>query len=56
MKNKNKLKVVSFWIGMAIVVLTHIYLLFAGLSAGQVIAHSILNLVAAALFAYGWFG
>ncbi|MBT4539347.1 hypothetical protein HOI26_02350 [Candidatus Woesearchaeota archaeon] len=56
MKDKNKLKTSSFWIGVAIVVLTHVYMLFAGLTPGQVIPHSIFNLVAVALIVYGWFG
>ncbi len=40
------------WIGVAIVVLTHVYMLVAGLPADQMMAHAILNLVAAALIGY----
>jgi hypothetical protein len=54
MKEKNKLKMGTFWAGLGIVALTHIYLLFAGLPSSQVIPHSIINLVAAVLLIYGW--
>ncbi len=53
---KNKLKQVSFGIGIVIVVGTHLYMLFAGLPADQLVAHSIINLVAGGLFAYYKFG
>ena len=56
MKNKNKWELWSFWGGMVIVVLSHVYMLFAGLPPNQVVPHSILNLVGAGLFAYAWFG
>jgi len=52
---KDKLKTGSFWVGMTIVVLSHIYMLIAGLPANQVVGHSIANLAAAGLFAYAWF-
>ena len=55
MKNKNRVKIGSFWVGMAIVVLSHLYMLIAGLPTNQIIPHSILNLIAAGLFAYVWF-
>jgi hypothetical protein len=51
----NKLKLGLFWVGVAIVVLTHIYLLFASLPTNQVMGHAILNLVAAGLIIYSWF-
>ncbi len=44
----------SFWIGVLLVVVTHIYMLVAGLPASQMMGHSILNLVAAALIVFGW--
>jgi len=46
----------SFWTGMAIVAVSHVYLLFAGLALDQVVPHSIINLVGAGLFAYARFG
>ncbi len=49
---KDKIKQLSFWAGMVIVVGTHLYMLLIGLPADQQAAHSILNLVAAGLFAY----
>ena len=52
MENKKKW---SFWIGMIIVVGTHLYMLVAGLPPGQVVPHSIINLVAAGLFTYSWY-
>ena len=51
----NKLKLGLFWSGIGIVALTHIYLLFAGLPTNQVMAHAILNLVAAGLVIGSWF-
>jgi len=51
----DKLRTGLFWVGMAIVVLSHIYMLVVGLPASQVVPHSIANLVAAGLFAYAWF-
>lgn len=53
---KNKLKQISFWTGMVIVVGTHLYMLFAGLPADQMVAHSIINLIAGGLFVYHKFG
>lgn len=44
----------SFWIGALIVVATHIYMLIAGLPQSQMVAHAILNLVAAALVIFAW--
>ena len=53
---KKEQKLWAFWIGMAIVVLSHIYMLIAGLPANQAVPHAIVNLVGAGLFAYAWFG
>ncbi|MFO0764950.1 MAG: hypothetical protein U0487_02800 [Patescibacteria group bacterium] len=44
----------SYYIGLALVVLTHIYMLVAGLPASQMMGHAIINLVAAALIGYGY--
>jgi len=49
---KDKLKQISFGIGMVIVVGTHIYMLLAGLPANQMTAHAIINLVAGGLIIY----
>jgi hypothetical protein len=54
MNQVNSLSKWSFWIGAVIVVVTHIYMLVAGLPASQMIGHAILNLVAAALVIFGW--
>jgi hypothetical protein len=44
----------SFWIGAVLVILTHIYMLVAGLSQSQMMGHAILNIIAVALMVYGW--
>ena len=44
-----KMKDVSFWIGIAIVIATHIYMLVAGLPQDQMMPHAILNLIAGGL-------
>jgi len=49
---KNKLKQVSFGIGIAIVVGTHAYMLFAGLPSSQMMGHAILNLIAGGSIIY----
>ncbi len=46
------MKKVLFWVGVGLVVATHIYMLFAGLPASMVMGHSIINLVAAVLIVY----
>ena len=48
----NKTKKIAFWIGIGIVVATHIYMLVAGLPASQMMAHAVLNLVAAGLMVF----
>ena len=50
---KKKIKNIFFWIGVGIVILTHIYMLVAGLSSSQVAAHSVANIIAAGLIIYG---
>lgn len=44
-----KTKEVLFWTGIFIVVVTHIYMLFAGLSEDQMASHAGLNLIAGGL-------
>lgn len=52
--NPKMLATWSYYIGLAIVVVTHVYMLAAGLPANQMMGHAILNLIAAALVAFGW--
>ncbi|QQR60505.1 hypothetical protein IPH19_03785 [Candidatus Uhrbacteria bacterium] len=52
--NQKSLAMWSFWIGAVIVLVTHVYMLVAGLPASQMMGHSILNLVAGALVIFGW--
>ncbi len=52
MVNK-KTKNILFWVGAGIVILTHVYMLVAGLPQSQMMGHAILNLVAAGLIVYG---
>lgn len=53
--NKSKLKASTFWIGFAIVALTHIYMLIFGLPANQMVPHAVANLIAAALVLYSYY-
>jgi len=43
-----------FGIGVAIVILSHLYMLLYGMPVNMVAAHAWLNLVAAALLIIGW--
>lgn len=52
--NTKNLATWSYYIGLAIVVATHLYMLVAGLPANMMMGHAILNLVAAGLVAFGW--
>jgi hypothetical protein len=52
----NKSVKISYWIGIFIVFVTHLYMLGYGMPADQIVGHSILNLVAGCLLAYSWFG
>lgn len=52
----SKYVVWSYWIGITIVLGTHLYMLGFGLPVEQVFTHSILNLAAGGLLAYSWFG
>lgn len=45
----------SFWLGMLIVVGSHIYMLVYGLPQEQMVPHAIVNLVAAGLFGLAWY-
>jgi len=48
----NKSSKWTFWVGVLIVIATHIYMLLAGLPQSQMAAHAVLNLVAAGLLLY----
>jgi hypothetical protein len=52
---KSKYTTWAYYVGITIVMGTHLYMLGFGLPADQVYGHSILNLVAGGLLAYGWF-
>ena len=54
MYSNNKLNWWLYIIGLVIVLGTHIYMLMYGLPQSQMMAHAILNLVAACLLATGW--
>ena len=56
MKHIKKSVVWAYWVGIAIVFGTHLYILGFGLPASQIIAHAVLNLFAGGLLAYSWFG
>jgi len=47
------IKKILFWVGVGIVVLTHIYMMTAGLPASQMMGHAIINIVAAAFIVIG---
>ena len=47
------MKKIFFWLGVAIVVATHIYMLTVGLPVSQMMAHAVINLVAAVLIVVG---
>jgi len=50
----NKLSWWMYLIGLAIVLVTHIYMLAVGLPAEQMGAHAMLNIVAGILLMAGW--
>ncbi len=52
--NAKSLATWSYYIGLAIVIATHVYMLIAGLPTNQMTGHAVLNLVAAVLIAFGW--
>ena len=43
---------VAFWLGIGIVVATHIYMLISGLPDSQMMMHAILNLIGAGLIVF----
>lgn len=49
MTSSSKLSLWLFWLGLALVTITHLYMLTMGLPASQMMGHAILNLIAAAL-------
>jgi len=55
MKGKSKAKLWSFWIGIVVVLGTHLYMLGLGLPQNQIVPHSIINLLAGALLVYAWY-
>lgn len=46
------MKKYAFYIGLFILVVTHIYMLIVGLPANQIVSHSVLNLIAGGLLTY----
>lgn len=54
MKKGDTVSWVLYGLGLAIVFLTHIYMLVAGLPESQMVGHAIANLVAGVLLAAGW--
>jgi hypothetical protein len=46
------IKKIAFWGGVAVVALTHVYMLVASLPESQMMAHAIINLVAAGAIVY----
>ncbi|MCX6714234.1 MAG: hypothetical protein NTX72_00265 [Candidatus Uhrbacteria bacterium] len=47
------IKRIAFWIGIIIVVGSHISMLVMGMPAAQVIPHAVINIVAAGLMIFG---
>jgi hypothetical protein len=47
------IKQISFWIGIIIVVGTHISMMTSGMPVAMVIPHSVINIVAAGLIIFG---
>lgn len=43
---------VMFWLGIAIVVATHVYMLMSGMPENMINGHAILNLIASALILF----
>jgi hypothetical protein len=56
MEKRNRYAVWSYWVGIVIVFVTHLYMLGFGMPENQMIGHAVLNLVAGCLLAYSWFG
>ena len=54
MKNSTKLQVWSYWVGILIIVISHIFMLIQGLPEEQFVSHAILNLVAVLLIGFAW--
>lgn len=53
-KTEKSLALWAFWIGIFVVIATHIYMLIYGMPTSQIVAHSIANLVAGGLILFGW--
>lgn len=43
-----------FWTGLAIVTVTHVYMVIAGLPQSAMLPHAVLNLLAATFIFGGW--
>lgn len=54
MYSNNKLSWWFYSTGLAIVFITHVYMLAAGLAPEQMTGHAVLNLIAGGLLAFGW--
>jgi len=48
-KNKRVVGKIMYWLGLAVVVLSHIGILVIGLEQSQVVAHAVFNLIAGVL-------
>jgi len=51
----NNLKKWLYWIGILIIVASHVYMLTYGLPAEQFTGHAVINLVAAGLIGWAWY-
>ena len=54
MTSASKVSQWAYYIALVLIIGTHVYMLIAGLPESQMMAHAILNLVAAALFMVSW--
>lgn len=50
----SKVSSLAYYLALLIAIGSHIYMLVAGLPESQMMAHAVLNLVAAALFMVSW--
>ena len=55
MKKTEKSTIWAFWVALAIVIGTHVYMIGFGLPANQMVPHAIINLVAGGLLLYVWY-
>ncbi len=52
MKTINK---TAFWIGLGIVIATHIYMLAFSFPPNQAVPHAVINLIAAGMIIFAWY-